>query len=299
MKKISLIALSIFLLLSIGNLKLNAEDVSSYIIMSDIAPYERYTKERDPDTLELKTIPGYWIYRNSGVLIGADHFMTDHMDVTYKAKYQSKILHMGMSVEVTQHAGGDSDRWLLHELDADFRNYYGNPGDGYTMQIINGNTIIVKQTGGGKYRWLSGNKVIQISYTDLQLAKPEPIEVVKAYLTKHPSSMAMITSADLRTSDNKTKWIKDEMDRRLWLCDKWNAQLQAGSVQQSDLINNLFENIIIFLNYCEKCYGVSAKADLLLFGTYKTNYDLASMQTKLTEYKTWWAKHKDKHISLR
>ena len=90
MKKIIYILSSIFILLNIINTKLYADEIANYIILNDIAPYQRYTKDIDPDTEELKTIPGYWIYKNAGVLIGTDHFQLDHYDVTYKTEYQSK-----------------------------------------------------------------------------------------------------------------------------------------------------------------------------------------------------------------
>jgi hypothetical protein len=84
----------------------------------------------------------------------------------------------------------------------------------------------------------------------------------------------------------------------LWLCDKWNAQSQAGSVTQADLIYNLDRSMGVFLNYRQKYYGVSAQADLdLLFG-YKQNKDITPIQTKLKEYKTWWSANKGKSITL-
>jgi hypothetical protein len=54
--------------------------------------------------------------------MGTDHFLWDHSDITYKTEYQSETIHLGMEVQVTQHTGGDSDRWLLHELDKEYRN---------------------------------------------------------------------------------------------------------------------------------------------------------------------------------
>jgi len=184
------------------------------------------------------------------------------------------------------------------ELDAEFRTYYGMPGKSYGPEKIEGQTILVDSAGGNDYRWLSGNKIIKIEYIDLQMTKSEPLEVIKAYLVKHPSTIATFTLQELRNSANFTKWIKDEMDRRLWLCDKWNAQSQAGSVTQADLIYNLVRSMNVFLNYRQKYYGVSAGADLNLLSSYKQNKDITSIQTKLSEYKTWWAKHKDKRISL-
>jgi len=54
----------------------------------------------------------------------------------------------------------------------------------------------------------------------------------------------------------------------------------------------------VFLNYRQKYYGVKANADLEALFNYQQKKDIASIQKKLTEYKTWWAKHKGKRIHL-
>jgi hypothetical protein len=301
MKKITPMIMSIFILLSIGTIKLYADGISDYIIMNDIAPYERYTKERNPDTLELKTIPGYWIYRNSGVLMGTDHFLSDHMDVTYETKYQSKTIHLGMEIQVTQHTGGDSDRWLLHEIEDNYRDdetaTLGLLTNGAVMRKINNQRVLWIGIGGGAFTWVSNNVVVKVSYTDMQGTKPEPIEVVKAYLAKFPSTITM-TDAELKASVHNTQWVKDEMDRRLWLCDKWNAQSQAGKATQADLVYNLDRSLNIFIQYRQKYYGVSSETDQEALLNYKQAKDLTSIQTKLTEYKTWWSANKGKRITL-
>jgi hypothetical protein len=249
-----------------------------------------------------------------GVVGGADHFDIDHADTLCDGGYSNinevrglakeekfkKLL--SIKVQVTQHTGGDSDRWLLHEADAEFRTYYGIPDDAYMMRQISSSNIITDGTGGWTCRWLSSNKVINIEYTDLQGNKPEPLEVVQAYLAKFPSTLSAVTSADLRTSDNQIKWIKDEIERRLWLCDKWNAQFQAGKTTQADLLYNLHRSMGVFLNYRHKYYGVSTAdelaVELITLRSYMDKNDLTSMLNKLTECKTWWTKHKEKRISL-
>ena len=276
---------------------------SDYLILNDIGIFRpgkpvQFFKKRPP-------VGGPRVSQNnSGVVSGADHFQ-DHADTTYKLMYiDDSDVKPSPEVEVTQHAGVDSDKWLLHELDRNFRNYYGMPSNSYAMRIINGNTIMAVRTGGGEYQWLSGNKVIYISYTDLQLTKPEPLEVVQAYLSKFPSSLPNITSTDLRTSENKTKWIKDEMERRLWLCDKWSMQLQLGKVSQTDMLNALVENMTIFLNYRQKYLGQyvekenTADKEITALSAYLTANDGTSIKAKLTEYKTWWSANKSKSISL-
>ena len=150
MRKRKYVLFLIVLLLSISSAKLYADDdISKYLILSDIPPYQRLTKTIDPDTEELKTIPGYWIDRNAGVLMGSDHFWLDHMDITYKADYQSKSLGMGMEVQVTQHTGGDSDRWLLHEIERSFRRgNYEEDMVSARFRNIDGNNLFYGGLGG-------------------------------------------------------------------------------------------------------------------------------------------------------
>jgi hypothetical protein len=259
---------------------------ADYLILQSIGVYNNSGKGR--------------CLKDSGSSIAATgHFDEDHYDLTCHAVYIDKAQDMVVSVDVTKHAGADSDRLLLHEMDAEFRTYYGIPGLSFTNKNIDGNNVYVFEAGGRDYRWVSGNKLIRIDYTALQMStKPEPIEVVRAYLVKHPSTIPSMSLLELRGNANVTKWIKDEVDRRLWLCDKWNAQFQAGQTTQKDLLFNLNRSIGVFLNYRQKYYGVSATDDLNAMSVFMQNNDLTSIQNKLIEYKTWWTKHKEKRISL-
>ena len=124
------------------------------------------------------------------------------------------------------------------------------------------------------------------------------MEVVQAYLAKFPSTLTVKDDTEFKSADYNTKWIKDEIDRRLWLCDKWNLQFQAGKTTQADLIYNLNNNLEVFLNYRQKYFSVAAEADLTLLADYQQNNDLASIQTKLSEYKGWWNSNKARAITL-
>ena len=263
-----------------------SQETANYLIFNDIGEY----KYRPKRTTE--------IYGNSGVLIPADHFDLDHNDIAYGARYVHPVTILGVEVQVTKHTNSDSDKWLLHEVERDFRTYYGLPGDSYVMREIDGNTIMAAGSGGWDYRWLSGSKVIRIEYTDLMMGKPQPLEVVKAYLAKHPSTLAHVTSADLRTAENKTKWIKDEMDRRLWLCDKWFMQLQLRKVDEKQVYQESVKNMNIFLDYREKNYGIKAADEKNLLAGYLNTNNGTGIKAKLKEYKDWWVVNKDKAISL-
>lgn len=275
-----------------------ADDVSTYLILSDISPYKRLVQTYDAYSHKLKTIPGYASYPGAGVLAGADHFIADHSDMTYEVDYQSDELGLGADVQVTKHPGSDSDKWLQHELDKGFRTSLGIPGDSYGPRQIDGQTILEFGAGGREYRWLSGNNVIRIEYTDLQMEKAEPVEVVKAYLAKHPSTLTAMTLQDLRSTANKTTWIRDEMDRRLWLCDKWFMQLQLKKVEEKQVYQECIKSMNIFLDYREKYYGLKAIDEKNLHAGYLGSNNGTGIKAKLTEYRNWWSIHKTDGINL-
>ncbi len=258
-----------------------AGDVSDYLILQDISGYK---------------FMGEGGGKGSGLVAATGHFGEDHPDESYGALYFNETNEIGVKVEVTQHAGSDSDKWLLHEVERDFRNYYGLPGDSFVIRVIDGKTIMAAGSGGWAYRWLTSNKVIHIEYTDLQMTKPEPLEIVSAYLAKHPSTLTPITSADLRTDGNKTTWIKDEMDRRLWLGDKWIARIETvGNLNE---LSSVVKSLNVFLDYKEKYYGISAENEKQTLSEYLLAKNKAGIKIKLEEYKTWWAANKDKPITL-
>jgi hypothetical protein len=153
-------------------------------------------------------------------------------------------------------------------------------------------------SGGWDYRWLNGNKVIKIEYTDLEMTKPEPIDVVKAYLAKHPSTLPAITLTDLRSVAFKTAWIKDEMERRLWLCDKWFMQLQLQKVTEQQTSQESVKSMNIFLDYREKYYSMAAVSEKNLLAGYLSTNNGTGIRNKLAEYKTWWQANKTAAISL-
>jgi hypothetical protein len=265
----------------------SAED---YLILQDMGIYKLFTG------IQGRSYSGpprkYRQINSGGVLQAADHFSEN--DICYEASYtQPSSKWPFVKVDVTQHAGGDSDKWLMHELDDAFRDDYGIPDISYSPRQIDGNTVLVCSSGGRDYRWISGYKVISIEYTDFEMEKPEPLEVVKAYLAKHPSSIKPFTTIQLRTADNKIMWIKDEMERRLWLCDKWFAALQEGKAVQEDVLSNVIESMTVFIKYREKYYGVSATTDKNALNDYNKQHDIVFIKNKLMEYKSWWASHKD------
>lgn len=274
----------LFIMLLLPSVGLSQE-IGAYLILNDIGEYIFRPKR-------IITI------QNAGILVSVGHF-PGHGDTTYEGIYIHPQTYLGVSVQVTQHAGSDSDRWLEHEVDAEFRDYYGIPDLSFTVRNIDGNTVFVFASGGRDYRWISGNKVVMVEYTALEMSKkPEPIEIVRAYLAKHPSALPSITLRELRSGETKTKWIKDEMERRLWLSDKWFLQIQMGKAEADEALQVIVKSMSVFLDYREKYYNISAKGEKELLSGYLEANDGAAIKNKLTEYKKWWAANKGRTINL-
>ena len=258
--------------------------VSDYLIDANI---DQYSRSYSGSCLE-----------GSGIVAGSDHFLDDHTDYACDIRYYKKAARLGAEVQVAKHTGSDSDKWLRHEIDSSFRDYYGLPSMSYTPRQINGQTILVNSVGGRSYRWLSGTKLIAISYRGSLRTLPEPMEVVQAYLVKHPSTLSLINLAQLRSNENKSAWIKDEMERRLWLCDKWFMQLQLGKVDEKQVYQESIKSMVVFLDCREKYYGMAAAPEKNLLAGYLNTNNGTGIRTKLTEYKTWWQANKTAAISL-
>ena len=275
-------------------------EVMDYLILEDIAAYKLHRESRAFPDRKLRPITPYKTYKGSaGVVGGTGHFAYDHDDMTYETGYENSTLEMGVEVQVTQHASGDSDRWLLHEVEDSYRSgkieRMGLLTQGARLREINGNKFISLRGSG--YSWVSNNVVVNIDYTDLLGNKPEPLEIIQAYLAKFSSTIA-VTPVDFKSNAYNEKWIKDEMERRLWLCDKWNLQFQAGKVTQTVLLENLVKSMKVFLNYRQKYYGVTAIDDIIALDDYLRDNDATAIMNKLTAYKAWWTANKGNAINL-
>ncbi len=280
--------LTIFLIHSTGF----TQTISEYLILQDIGSYKLDRPEKifagEPP------IGGPREYDSSGILAGAGH-MPDHLDKTYEVMYIGGDELPSPTVQVTQHAGSESDRWLLHEVERGFRRgEYEENMTSARFRSIEGNNIFYSGLGGGTYRWVSNNVVINIEYTDLYKEKPEPIEVVRAYLRKFPSTIPDMT---IDRAHNE-KWIKDEMERRLWLCDKWFYQLQLKKVELRKTLREVVDHLNVFLDYRERYYGVKATDEKNLLWEYLQANDGTSIKRKLKEFKDWWSNNKEKAIGL-
>ena len=233
------------------------------------------------------------------MIAATGHFGGDHEDITCRRGYYNLQQDLAVSIQVTQHAGSDSDKWLLHEVEDGYRDgemeRLGLLTEGTVLMRIGLNRVFWIGLGGGSFMWLSGNVVIKVSYVDLRGAKPEPLEVVRAYLQKFPSTISSTMKLD-RAHDEQ--WIKNEMERRLWLCEKWFLHLQMGKVTLDETLESVIKSMVIFLDYREKYYGIKSKNEKLALVTYFDKKDGTSIKNKLSTYKTWWSVNKGKSISV-
>jgi hypothetical protein len=288
--------IGIFLFIIWSGSVVYGQDAAEYIILQDIGQYQFITETSDFITGEPKTIPGYIKFKGPGLIAAAGHFYEDHQDITFETNYV-KLGVMSVSVQVTRHAGVDSDQWLLHEVEYSYRdpedNTLGLAIQGVRIRNFNGDNIIALR--GNSYSWISNNTVIIISYTDLDGTKPEPLEVVQAYLQKYPSTLPEGFVFDAAHNE---QWIKDEMSRRLWLSEKWFAWQAGGNVEMVEALGEVVDHLEEFLDYRQRYFGMNADQEKMdLIAAKRVNGDVA-IKAKLTQYKQWWEGHKGDSITL-
>ncbi|MDH4163982.1 MAG: hypothetical protein OEW15_15030 [Nitrospirota bacterium] len=270
------------------------QDATDLLILQDIGTYTLSTPK--------KLIPGFppvggpLAQNNSGALAEVDHFPF-HGDVTAKVFYHGGKGTASPTVTVTRHAGDEADQWLSHEVDAAFRNY-GQPARTYILDTIEGNAVITRFIGGAEYRWLSGNTVVHIEYHDSTLGKTKPLEVIKAYLAKYPSTLRTTSYKDLVSKENKTAWIREEMERRLWLCDAWLKAIGAGTVRIGPGLSNIADSLKSFNKYRKKYYGLKSLPDERTIDGYAENLQGSEIKALVQESRTWWSSKRSGSLIL-
>ena len=263
-----------------------------------------YAQDINEDLI-LGSIGGYKASKNPscgqgpGILAATGHFDLDHQDTTYRISYYDLSIRSGAKVQVTRHAGVDSDQWLLHEVEDSFRDpdyeQLGTHIYGSIVRNVNNQRVLWIGMGGGSFKWLSGYTTIFISYTDLDGTKPEPLEVVQAYLEKYPSTLPADFVFDAARDE---QWIKDEMSRRLWLSEKWFAWQAGGNVEMVEALGEVVDHLEEFLDYRQRYFGMNADQEKMdLIAAKRVNDDVA-IKAKLTQYKQWWEGHKGDSITL-
>jgi hypothetical protein len=271
-----------------------AQTPSDYLVLQNIGVYHNSGKGK--------------CGKGSGVIATTGHFDEDHNDLNCRSGFYNMQLDLAVSVQVTKHSGSDSDKWLLHEVEDGYRDNDDSDGRigrlsgaGVKIRDIGGSKFIYWGLGGGSYTWISGQKVIEIKYTDLQRTKPEPSEVIQAYLQKHPSTIPATLILD---KPHDVQWIKDEMERRLWLCDKWFMQLQLGKADQKTVLQESVKSMNVFLDYREKYlkpilgFKISTNDEKNLLANYLAQNNGTGIKNKLAEFKKWWGENKGKSINL-
>lgn len=257
------------------------QGTGDYLILNDIGEYVFRPKR-------IITIG------NAGVLVPTGHF-AGHGDMTYEGIYIHPQTYIGVTVQVTQHSGSDSDRWLLHEVEDGYRDsdkLEETLDTNVQIRTIDGNNLFFIGIYGGKsYTWISNNNiVIDIGCSSCPNTKPEPLEVVRAYLAKFPSSITM-TDAEAKSRAHNEQWLKDEMERRIWLSEKWMALIKAQN--KPDELDKVRKHLEVFLKYREKYLGVKV-TDKELSGLIRAEEkrDVVGMEEKVKGYREWWDEHK-------
>lgn len=290
MKRTVLLTCIVFL--GIGHATCIAQEAGDLLILQDIGPHRLDRPEKmfpgEPPS------GGPRVKDGAGVLAVTDH-LPDHTDSTAEVMNFGGKAQASPTVMVTRHAGADSDRWLLHEVEESFQksntfgSEYASPNP---LRTINGNKVYFMW---GYYQWISDNVVVSVHFGDLAGTKPEPLEVVHAYLQKFPSTIPTTLALDNR---HKIQWIKDEMERRLWLCDKWLQSIGSGNVRLKIGLESIGEDLKRFGAYRDRYFSKRPPSDDAQIDAYVEALKGSEIKAKVKEYRTWWSNNSSRGLSF-
>ena len=285
-------------------------DISQYLILEDIGDYS-WTGSQQKKGISggpVRTyarLPEYILERSPGMLSEIEHFNLDHEDITFITKYETKGSigkrsrgFLGIvNLQVTRHAGSDSDRWLRHEAEGRFKT------EKYARQPIFGNmgghNILVGAPEDREkiYCWVSDNFVVNLQFRHVNSPDLEPEEVLKAYLAKFPSTIPPVGPVH----QHDKEWREREMERRLWLGDKWLAWSRAEGVDFHLKYEYVIHNLYTFIDYRDmdlakglpgylrKAFGPDEKRVLW---EYLRDRNSSAIEKQLDIYKAWRVAHK-------
>lgn len=267
--------------------------VSDYLILQDIGPYRIDRPQKD--------MPGEppWggprIYQLAE-LKSSYHFQ-DHIDTVYKAMYLGGTEGIAApTVFVTHHAGGDSDRWLLHEMELTMesadKDEFGRRAKSAVLRKINNNAVFCSPGRNGKYAWVGNKITVLIEYGHMEDAnrQAEPTEIVEAYLKKFPSTIPLDYPFNEASHDDDR--ARTEVNRRLWLSEKWLAHIQPNDPELHGKLAEVVDCIKEIVTYRERFYRDisrdSAKKETSLLSELLQRSDEEAIRSKLGEYSSWW-----------
>jgi len=281
------ILLTTALLLSTGTVA-HAFGISDYLILEDIGPY-RQTPEVE--------FMGKLVARKPACLQGGDDISGIYNSC--RISYAGGAGNLSITVEARVYKSG---QWILHDLEDAFRDhekFHALLDPNVRVRTINGKNLFVASVGGGKtYTWGSGKNVrIEIRYSTYSKNKPEPMDVVKAYLAKYPSTMTLKES-EFRSKAHSEQWLREEMNRHLWLAEQQFTLASAGISDINEVLKDIVDNLEMFLSYREHFYAVKASSNQEFLVERLDAEDAPAIKNLLNEYKTWWSENKTREFLL-
>ncbi len=266
--------------------------VSDYLILKDIGPYKQSSKS------EFMGIE----FRNENKNLREVDITTERLSdeqyfsyKTYKTRYAYRPGKSSLTVEVKEFY---HTHWLLHNIEYDYRAHgperLGLLIQGVQLRLIDGNRIISSK--GSRYRWISKDVVIEISSTDLNDDKTEPLEVIQAYLEKFPSTIADSLAFDQNYDE---KWIKDEMEKRLLISSYLFSMIDTVMwSKEKKVLTQIVDHVNIFLDYRAKYYNEQSRDEKQLLQKYLNVSNRKEIENKVRDCNKWWREYKGKSIYL-
>lgn len=261
----------------------NDYNANDYLILHDIGDY-KIAKYKNISSTHNKRITDNYILKIGVTTFESVHLIPDLKDISYMTEYSREKKENSFSfdnsrtndasktkrtrrsrfvsgcdnveVSVIKHTGGESDKWLQHELAGNFIQQKGDIRD-IQLENIEGKKVFIKiKYGFGSedviYAWLHDNAVFKIkSHREFDCAC-RPTEILTAYLKKFPPTVR---------SPNIMKWQNHHVAYELWLSKKWLEQIKDAEPIDDKILKIALKHIFLYLKFREKEYGIKAVTD--------------------------------------
>jgi membrane carboxypeptidase/penicillin-binding protein len=142
-------------------------------------------------------------------------------------------------------------------------------------------------------------KELTVAYSTLANlgTKPEPLEIVRAYLAKYPSSITM-TDAELKSAAHTESWLRNEMERRVWLMEKWVGVGNADVLKQAEAERAILEHAEVFSKYMHKYLGDSPNEMIKGFFLASRPFNWTRLTAEVGKLRAWWDANKSRPLLI-
>lgn len=253
--------------------------------------------------------------RGESTLMGAFR-LSDSADTLAATSYVDATAHIVVDVTVEKYA---QPQWLLHEFEGAWREESGDRFaagvslvDSAGRRRFEADVLTVDKTTRS-IAWVTDEAevvTLRFSLVGANRLGDIPGEVLDAYVALYPSALP---ESVVDTPEHHRDWIRAEMDRILEYARRYfgYSETAPGPTPPEFFREIVLGFLLRFEGFRERFFGTGSQSALeASFGTQRernlkpngvavnVQKELEFLQTRLTEFETWWQTHRNDPVRL-